>query len=178
MSAPAQAIAEPCHSLPVAARDGERLLGSSQTNRRGTAPSPRRFSFGAMSTKRPHHAYQYPVLPCRFGVGAPVGSASADAGNFHRGNGAADIGAEWRKPGRAAIAIAGRSRLLDAGENAGGQAGDADAAGNAAERLLDIWPEWSARRCVWPGATGSAHSRQPVSGLGYDREDAANRLHS
>jgi hypothetical protein len=25
MSAPAQAIAEPCHSLPVAARDGERL---------------------------------------------------------------------------------------------------------------------------------------------------------
>ena len=117
-----------------------------------------------MSTRRLRHAYQHPVLTCGFGIGDPVVSANVAAGNFYHCSGAADIGAEWRKPDRAAIAGTSR-RVLDPRENAGGQAGDADGAGNAAERLLDICPERPERRCAGPGAAGSAQSRQPVRGF-------------
>src|ERR1700731_1833058 len=81
-----------------------------------------------MSTRRPRHAYQHPMLPCRFGIGDAVVSANVGAGNFCRCSGAADIGAEWRKPDRAAIAGTSR-RVLDPRENAGGQAGDATVPG-------------------------------------------------
>jgi hypothetical protein len=120
-----------------------------------------------MSTKWLRHVYQHPLVPCAFGIGDPVVSANAAAGNFYSRNGAADIGAERRQPSRAAIA--GGFRLLDPGEDAVGQASDADGPGNAAKRLLDIWPERPERperRCTGQGATGSIHSRQhPVRGF-------------
>jgi hypothetical protein len=136
---------------------GSALRGSSRTNRRGLE----QFQICDVSLlvqcqpDGPRHAYQHPVLPCGFGIGDPVVSANVGAGNFYRYSGAADIGAEWRKPDRAAIAGTSR-RVLDPRENAGGQAGDAYGAGNAAGRLLDICPGRPERRCAGPGAAGSA----------------------
>ena len=133
---------------------GSAFRGSSRTDRRG--PEQLRsatFLFRCDVNQVAPHAYQHPVLPCGIDIGGPAVAAGACVRSFgHRGRGAGP----GTGRGSDCARLAGRFRVLDPGENAVGQAGDADGAGNAAERLLDIRPERPEWRCAGPRPDGSA----------------------